>query len=161
MEDMERALSLGAVLKRIGNFDLSTFEGRLVLQKTVYLLQSFGLYFGYKFSWYVHGPYSPDLTTEAFKLQSIYRKVPQAKFAKTRTEKHFQDYLRFIGDKKNDADWLEQLACTHFLWVLNPTASRKQIIQAVLDHEPHFTMIQCQKAWDYLVEHDLVKEEKE
>jgi uncharacterized protein YwgA len=161
MEDMERALALGAVLKRIGNFDLSTFEGRLVLQKTVYLLQCFGLYFGYKFSWYVHGPYSPDLTRDAFKIQPIYRKIPRAKFAKARTEERFRDFLRFIGDKKNDADWLEQLACTHFLRVLNPTASRRQIIRVVLNHEPHFTKMQCQRAWDYLVKNGLIAEERE
>lgn len=153
---MERALALGAVLKRIGNFDLSTFEGRLVLQKTVYLLQSFGLYFGYKFSWYVHGPYSPELTREAFKLQPMYRKVPQVEFAKTRTEKRFQEFLDLIGDKKNDADWLEQLACTHFLRVLNPTASRKQIIRVVLNHESRFTREQCEKAWNYLAEQGLL-----
>lgn len=156
MEDMERALALGAVLKRLGNFDLSTFEGRLVLQKTVYLLQSFGLYFGYKFSWYVHGPYSPELTSEAFKLQPFYKKVPQIKFAKTRTENRFQEFLDFIGDRKTDADWLEQLACTHFLKAIRPTAGKQRIIRKVLNHEPHFTREQCKRAWNYLAEHDLL-----
>ena len=153
---MERALALGAVLKRIGNFDVSTFEGRLVLQKTVYLLQSFGLYFGYKFSWYVHGPYSPELTSEAFKLQPLYKKVPQIQFAKTRTENRFQEFLDFIGDRKNDADWLEQLACTHFLKAIRPTASKQRIIRAVLNHDPHFTREQCERAWNYLFEQGLL-----
>lgn len=161
MGDMKKALALGAVLKRIGNFDMSTFEGRLVLQKTVYLLQCFGLYFGYKFSWFVHGPYSPELTKEAFQLQPFYKKVPHARFSGSQTEKRFQNFLSFVGDKKNDADWLEQLACTHFLSFLNPQASKDKIVKTVLNHEPHFTKKQCRKAWDYLVEYELIAEKKE
>lgn len=161
MEDVKTALALGAILKRIGNFDVSTFEGRLVLQKTVYLLQSFGLYFGYKFSWYVHGPYSPELTKEAFKLAPVYKMVPPAKFAKSQTEERFHVFSKFIGDKANDGDWLEQLACIHFLNSLNPKASKKDIIENVLNHESHFNGIQCQKAWDYLVKYDLVEDKKE
>ena len=156
MEDMERALALGAVLKRIGNFDMSTFKGRLVLQKTIYLLQSFGLYFGYKFSWYIHGPYSPELTREAFKLKPFYRKVPHAKFAKSHTEKRFKEFLNFVGGKKRDADWLEQLACTHFLKALNPSANKEEIIEIVLNHESHFTKKECRKAWDYLIKLELI-----
>ena len=161
MENIERALALGAVLKRIGNFDINTFEGRLVLQKTVYLLQSLGLYFGYKFSWYVHGPYSPELTREAFKIYPFFNEIPRAKFAKPQTEKRFQDYLHFIGEKRNDADWLEQLACIHFLSSLNPSAGRDDIINAVLNHEHHFSKKQCEEAWAHLLKHNPVKGKKE
>jgi len=161
MEDMDRALVLGAVLKRIGNYDMSTFEGRLVLQKTVYLLQAHGLYLGYKFSWYVHGPYCPELTREAFELLPIYKRIPDAEFAKPQVEKRFEKFLSFLGDKKGDSDWLEQLACTHFLRVLNPRAKKEEIINIVLNHEPHFTKRQCEQAWNYLVQNGLIEEKKE
>ena len=46
--------------------DVSTFNDRLILQKTVYLLQSAGLHIGYRFRWYLRGPYSPDMTAGAF-----------------------------------------------------------------------------------------------
>jgi uncharacterized protein YwgA len=161
MEDIQRALALGAVLKRIGNFDLSTFKGRLVLQKTVYLMQSYGLYFGYKFSWYVHGPYSPELTREAFKIYPFLNKIPGAKFAKPQTEKRFQDFLCFVGEKKSDPDWLEQLACIDFLSSLNPDANKEAILKAVLNHETHFSKRQCEEAWNHLVKNDLIKEKKE
>ena len=161
MEDMDRALVLGAVLKRIGNYDMSTFEGRLVLQKTVYLLQAHGLYIGYKFSWYVHGPYCPELTKEAFKLSPMYKRIPHANFAEPQTEKRFERFLGFLGNEKDNADWLEQLACTHLLKALNPRAKKSKIINTVLDHEPHFTKRQCEQAWDYLVENGLIKEKEE
>jgi uncharacterized protein YwgA len=45
---------------------VATFEDRLILQKTVYLLQSAGVHLGYRFRWYLRGPYSPDMTAGAF-----------------------------------------------------------------------------------------------
>jgi hypothetical protein len=52
------------------NLDLSEFDHRLVLQKTVYLLQAAGIDLGYNFGWYIRGPYSPGLTRDAFALQA-------------------------------------------------------------------------------------------
>jgi uncharacterized protein YwgA len=152
----QRTLVLGVLLKRIGNFDLSTFKGRLVLQKTVYLLQSYGINLGYKFSWYIHGPYSPDLTKDAFRLQKVFPQIPMAEFGDKKVEKCFEGFLNFVGEKKKDGDWLEQLACTHFLKVLNPEEEKTEVIHKVLKHEYHFTKEQCQKAWDYLEQNNLI-----
>lgn len=160
MEEGKKAITLGIILKRIGNLNISTFEGRLVLQKTIYLLQSFGFYLGYKFSWYIHGPYSPDLTRDAFRLQPIYAEVPTIRFSDQKIEKCLKDFRKFIGDKESDADWLEQLACTHFLKALNPKADRDTIVQAVLDHETHFERKACEEAWDYLTQQHLIEKEK-
>src|SRR5207253_2671703 len=53
-----------ALLRYLNVFDSSSFTGRLIIQKTVYLLQVFGFALGYRFSWYIYGPYSPDLTRD-------------------------------------------------------------------------------------------------
>lgn len=45
---------------------LTSFDDRLILQKAVYLLQSAGIQIGFRFHWYLRGPYSPDLTSAAF-----------------------------------------------------------------------------------------------
>ncbi len=47
---------------------VETFDERLILQKAVYLLQSAGIHMGYRFRWYLKGPYSPDMTADAFAL---------------------------------------------------------------------------------------------
>ena len=47
---------------------VDTFDDRLILQKAVYLLQSAGIRMGYRFRWYLKGPYSPDMTADAFAL---------------------------------------------------------------------------------------------
>ncbi|MDB5308653.1 MAG: hypothetical protein JWO38_2855 [Gemmataceae bacterium] len=45
---------------------VNTFHDRLILQKAVYLLQAAGIHLGYRFRWYIRGPYSPDMTSGAF-----------------------------------------------------------------------------------------------
>lgn len=45
---------------------VDSFNQRLILQKTVYLLQSAGVRNGYRFRWYLKGPYCTELTSDAF-----------------------------------------------------------------------------------------------
>ena len=62
---------LKLVLDKIGLGELSvdTFSKRLRLQKKVYLLQVTGLELGYRYNWYLRGPYCPALTRDAFTLK--------------------------------------------------------------------------------------------
>jgi uncharacterized protein YwgA len=75
-EERIKLEELGGILKRIGNYNPEMFESsfndRLIFQKTIYLLQAFGLYLGYYFSWYIHGPYSTTLTRDGFALIDKY-----------------------------------------------------------------------------------------
>ena len=50
----------------LGNLELDTFLKRLRLQKKIYLLQLTGLDSGYRYNWYLRGPYCPSLTEDAF-----------------------------------------------------------------------------------------------
>jgi hypothetical protein len=47
---------------------LDSFAARLMLQKAIYLVQEAGVQLGYGFRWYLRGPYSPDLTRDAFAI---------------------------------------------------------------------------------------------
>ena len=49
-------------------FTLETLNDRILLQKKVYLAQDIGLPLGYGYSWYIHGPYSTDLTAVAYQI---------------------------------------------------------------------------------------------
>ncbi|MCA1917308.1 hypothetical protein [Methanospirillum hungatei] len=56
-----------AILKELGiPADINEFDSRLIIQKTVCLLQLRGISIGYPFSMYIHGPYSPELTSDYF-----------------------------------------------------------------------------------------------
>jgi uncharacterized protein YwgA len=70
MSDAEKTLILSRVLKSIGfdQVDMDNFDNRLKYQKLIYLTQNFGLSLGYGYSWYVKGPYSPELTKTLFTI---------------------------------------------------------------------------------------------
>jgi uncharacterized protein YwgA len=49
---------------------LDTFDERMALQKVIHLCQAAGIHLGYRYNWYLRGPYSPDLTRDAFYLSA-------------------------------------------------------------------------------------------
>lgn len=63
---------LDLFLKELGwPLDISSKDSRLRTQKTVYLGQLTGVDLGYRYSWYIHGPYSPNLTQDYYALNSL------------------------------------------------------------------------------------------
>lgn len=67
----ERQIGLALTLKELGvSSDVSGFNSRLILQKTVYLLEEAGIRLGYSFNWYLRGPYSPGLTRDLYDLNA-------------------------------------------------------------------------------------------
>lgn len=160
MSKQERALILGGILKRIGNFSAKYFEksfdARLIFQKTIYLLQAFGLYLGYKFSWYIRGPYSPTLTRKGYELARKFEETPDVRFTKEPSEKRFNEFLEFLGEKKYDPTWLETIASIHFLKHMYPKRTEKKIMEMVLQKQPYLTIEECKEAWHHLEEFDLI-----
>jgi len=64
-------IGLKLALNALGqDLDLSSFDQRLILQKTIYLVQAANVDLGYSFHWYLRGPYSPALTRDAFGVQA-------------------------------------------------------------------------------------------
>ena len=62
-----RQIGLKLVLSELGLAPtMQSFEERLVLQKSIYLAQQLGVQLGYHYSWYLRGPYSKDLTADAY-----------------------------------------------------------------------------------------------
>lgn len=100
----DEVINLGLVLKKLDNFSMSTFNGRLTLQKTIYLMQSFGVYLGHNFSWYIRGPYSSHLASVGFALHEIYHKIPDAGHFEKKTQKKFDRFIEFMSDKKDDLE---------------------------------------------------------
>lgn len=159
-EESARKTALGGLLKRIENFSpsafLASFSARLIFQKTIYLLQAFGLYFGYRFSWYIRGPYSPALTREGYGLVQGFKQAPTIRFRKTSSEERFNEFLKFLGNRKNDSNWLETLASIHFLKHQYPKETKEEIIDIVLEKQPYLTVEECMKAWTHLEKFGLV-----
>lgn len=145
----EEAVTLGLILKNLDNFDMSTFDGRLIFQKTVYLMQAFGVYIGHSFSWYLRGPYSSHLADVGFQLQEVYDEIPKGGFNNS-AHKKFEKFLQFMDDKKDDPVKLEILASAHFVKKLYPDMPKSKIIQTVQNKQEYFTKKQCEDAWTEL-----------
>jgi len=140
----DRKDALGGLLKRIGSFEPSVFQSgfnsRLVLQKTVYLLEQFGLNIGYYFNWYLRGPYSPSLARDAYALVKSYPEVQAVKFADPSKEKRFCEFLSFIRPIATDYSYLEKIASIHFLFKVYPRFSSEDVFSKAKAKIPSLTI---------------------
>lgn len=66
----EDIIATGVVMSKLNCFNLDSLSNRILLQKKFYLLQRSGINLGFQYNWYVHGPYSPDLTSAAYECMS-------------------------------------------------------------------------------------------
>ncbi len=117
-----QTLDLGFILRKFPEFDftMSEFDDRLRLQKFIYLMQSFDVYLGYDFSWYLRGPYCTRLTTCGFALDDgIYQHIPPddgtSRFASETVQRRFNKFKEYIEGKETDATYLEIAASLHYL----------------------------------------------
>lgn len=156
-----RLVVLGGLLNRIGNFgQMASFQDRLIFQKTTYLLQVFGLYLGYSFSWYLYGPYSPALTRDGYELLTVIDNLPKFTFSSEAAEARFKKFLEFLGSRQRDAKWLETVASVHSLCKLYPQLSRTDIIERVANKQPYFSEDDAADAWDHLVAYKLIDDRR-
>ena len=102
---------------------VSTFDDRLILQKVVYLLQAAGIQMGYRFRWYLKGPYSPEMTADAFSIinegESGTQELKRWQLDEKSKEiaQRLQPLLERSGESKADqACRLELLASALFLF---------------------------------------------
>lgn len=157
---VEREEVLGGLLKIIGNYRANffkdVFDDRLILQKTIYLLQAFGLHLGYFFNFYIRGPYSPQLARAGYRLSEIFDQCPIVKFVKPKSGGRFYQFLQFLGDRKRDPDWLERLASIHFICRVYPRLSKNEIFKILHGKQPHFTAEKLEEAWNYLERYGLL-----
>lgn len=126
-------------------FDLKrdSTEERLKLQKTIYLLQAYGLKLGYGFSWYRYGPYSQDLVYDAYTVLGPERpKYEQAastwSFSQSCLQR-FNEFKKICADILQSPEHLELVASVDFLrntWY--PDAQRSQMPGLLRTHKTRF-----------------------
>ena len=114
-----RLIGLKLALEALGvPAKVDTFQDRLTLQKATYLAQAAGLQLGYRYSWYLKGPYSPELTRDYFRLAedpAIVSGFVLGDDYRARLER-LVDVSRPAPDVDLDrSEWLELLASLHYL----------------------------------------------
>src|SRR5262249_25837222 len=159
-------LELKLVLDEAGisQLDLRTFSQRFNIQKRIYLIQLMGLDLGYRYGWYLRGPYSRSLTADAFALRdeliagethhAAYRLSPKAaeRIAKARKLWDVPSGLSIGTD-----EWLELLASLHYLrhiayWPKGCNKDFEAVFSALGEAKPQFAAARgvAERAWERL-----------
>lgn len=121
---MDRTLTnLSRVLSELEVGDsINTLDERVTVQKAVYLAQVIGVNLGYQYSWYIMGPYSPDLAKDYYTLHE-YPHSERKEIAQRALRDPFASALTKIkevmsipqGVTLTRRQWLELLASVHYL----------------------------------------------
>lgn len=156
-----QVLDLGYVLRHFPDLEFGVGDTghRLRVQRFVYLLQSFDIYLGYDYTWYMHGPYCTTLAAMARALSGIYDKIPYDQgmtFVDPGVQRRFERFKRFIAGRESDGAFLEIAASLH---VLHRTSglSCPDIIKRVAAESKRFKEIECGRVWVEMEEWGLMK----
>lgn len=132
---------LKPIYKEIFNheFDKSSFDDRLEMQKIVYLLGDLGISVGdYSFTWYKHGPYSQVLQNDILCDSNI---EPQITFS-TESEKivnKLKEVLFSAEISYGISEWSECLGSLHYIKenILPSNASDEMALKELILRKPH------------------------
>ena len=156
-----QAIDLGYVLRQFPDLDfgMGDFDHRLRIQKFVYLLQTFDIYLGYDYSWYLRGPYCTQLATTAYTLSRSYDRIPidqEMAFTNPDVQERFERFKEFVRGRENDNDFLEIAASLHMLRNAYGNMSRADIVARVATKRAHFDKAACEAAWEELERWNLM-----
>jgi len=121
MDDTVDERILSRVFSQLGfpKIDMNNFQDRLKFQKLVYLMQNFGLPLGYGYSWYVRGPYSPELTKTLFSISNnpaLFSKGKELRFKEeAAVVSRIDEFGKLLGVDLTDPLFLEVLASMVFI----------------------------------------------
>jgi uncharacterized protein YwgA len=101
--------------------DINTVDERKKIQKSIYLGQIAGVDLGYRFGWYLKGPYSPELTKDYYDLDEALIEG-DIEYKKKDLNSQLKEKLQAIQPiisppddlPLSQEDWLELLASVHY-----------------------------------------------
>jgi uncharacterized protein YwgA len=125
--------------------DIKTVDDRKRVQKAVYLGQLSGVDLGYRFSWYLMGPYSPALTRDYFSLaeavgsgEKDYEDKELHGQIKKRLKKVKPLMNKPMSVKLSQENWLELVASLHYLLRVSKY-SKKETLRTLEEKKPHLS----------------------
>jgi hypothetical protein len=120
--DQTQLTSVDILFLSLKTFDVQpsvdTFDDRKLVQKLAYILQQCGVRLNYRYTWYLHGPYSSDLTSD------LYRIATQPDYFAERTrnlsfvpeiDEKVGKLKKILGPDANDTHLLEAVASILFI----------------------------------------------
>ena len=144
-EDNKRVI---AFLNSITNVSIKNFEDRLRLQKLVFLARKMGLDFGFSFSWYARGPYSPSLTRVLFSADELGLLECKDIQPSENEKKVAKNIKQFLGNDVENPRYLELLASVWYFINEKEISEdeNKEILNTLLELKPQFTKDELEQA---------------
>lgn len=142
---------VGVIVKDIGGMDLKTYDGRISLQRVVYLLQAFGLGLGYRYMWMLSGPISLKLMEDAFHILVAVERLPliPIKFEDGDDDRRYGDLKGFLAGKVGDLDALDMAVSICYL--RNEVGVGKdEVLRLTCGKKSRYAEAACQDMWDEL-----------
>lgn len=163
-------LKLSLAKAGIPEVTLDSFSQRLNVQKKVYLSQLMGYDLGYRFGWYLRGPYCRELTVDAFTLkdeiasgEKDYEGFTLSDEAIQKIEKAEKLWATPAAIRVSQEQLLELLASVHYLKHIayGPKAESKdfkEVFKTLTADKPQFKDQKADvlKAWTQLNEFGLI-----
>ena len=138
---------IGGLLKRVAIYDVNNFRHFIIVQKLIYILQEFlNEDFGYKFSWYLYGPYSSQLAIDFYKLENT-KKFPDVKFKSQIRENNFNEFLTAIAEYKYDRIVLEVTASIKYFINDFKPINKNELMILIKNYKPYFNDEIYEKAY--------------
>ncbi len=143
---------------------LDLFDGRLIIQKAIYLAQAAGHDCGHYFRWYLRGPYSPDLTRDVFGIKAEFDaklddsdrwELEPAALSRLSRVKELIPH----DETRVQARKLELLASVHFLVQRKqvPDAGSEALVELLKKYDKDFDRSEVEAAMQELHEHELLR----
>jgi uncharacterized protein YwgA len=133
------------LLKSLGlsQINAESFENRLRYQKIIYLLQYFDLPVGFRFNWYVRGPYSPPLTDIIYSIHynpSLWEQSREIEFKEeNEVEEKIYNLKILLGEKLEDWEYLEIFASLAYIKENNPSMTNDELTARLEKLKPFIT----------------------
>lgn len=122
------------------SINVDSFDDRLRYQKVIYLLQYYDLPVGFRFNWYVRGPYSPPLTDILYSIRNqpdLWEQCSDITFVnQDEVEKTILDFKGKLGEKIDDWQYLEIFASLSYIKESNPPMDDESLIGTLVTLKP-------------------------
>lgn len=163
---------LKLVLDKIGfgNLEIDDFTSRKILQKKIYLLQLTGIDLGYRYNWYLKGPYCPALANDTFTLREEieYDDEFNNYELNSKTNSKFDTLNKIVSlpdtPETSEPEWLELIASLHYLkhiayWSGKDNPEFEEVFQKLGESKPHLAGKKklAKVAWERLDDVGLVR----
>lgn len=140
----KRIRTLCKILKMLNIFhiNIEDFNERLRYQKLVYLLQVSGVPMGFRFNWYVRGPYSPGLADSLYiisKNQGLLEETAQINFRNQEIiNQKIQKLTGVLAENIDNPEYLEIIGSLSYIRNNDPMLdkSEESLMKRLIELKP-------------------------